>query len=50
MDCYGVIKFGQKSGRYGRKRAVAGVSQPSFNVAREIRISQEPQSYSVLFG
>jgi len=24
---------------------VAGVSQPSSNVAREIRISQEPQSY-----
>jgi len=28
---------------------VAGVSQPSSNVAREIRISQEPQSYQVLF-
>jgi len=25
----------------------AGVSQPSSNVAREIRISQEPQSYQV---
>jgi len=24
---------------------VAGVSQPSSNVAREIRISQEPQNY-----
>jgi len=24
---------------------VTGVSQPSSNVAREIRISQEPQSY-----
>jgi len=24
---------------------VAGVSQPSSNVAREIRISQEPQTY-----
>jgi len=24
---------------------VAGVSQPSFNVAREIRIAQEPQGY-----
>jgi len=24
---------------------VAGVSQPNSNVAREIRISQEPQSY-----
>jgi len=24
---------------------VAGLSQPSSNVAREVRISQEPQSY-----
>jgi len=27
---------------------IAGVSQPSFNVAGEVRISQEPQSYKVL--
>jgi len=29
---------------------VAGVSQPSSNVAREIRISQDPQGYLVLFS
>jgi len=28
---------------------VSGVSQPSSNLAREIRISQWPQSYLVLF-
>ena len=28
---------------------VAGISQPGSNVAREIRISQKPQIYYVLF-